>query len=74
MNLETFYFMGLLNTDIPPAPVPVEVKSQNVHVHFADLSYEEQQRLVRLALDTLPTRLNPPVVTQGDVRPMGLED
>jgi len=65
--------MGLLNVDVPPAPPPVtEDKSQNVHVHFYELPYAEQQKLE--ALDTLPTRMNPPEIHQGDNRPEGLDD
>jgi hypothetical protein len=67
--------LGIFNTDIPPAPPPASGdNNKRVHLHFEELSYGEQQKLTRLALDTLPKRMNPPVVTQGDARPMGLED
>jgi hypothetical protein len=57
-------------TVVPPA----EDNSQHLHVHFDTLSYQEQQKLTQLAIDTMPGRKKPPVITQGDARPMGLDD
>jgi len=49
-------------------------KPEEHELEFHQLPYEDQINLVQLAIDTMPRRLKPPEIHQGDQRPEGLED
>lgn len=49
-------------------------RPQENHVHFHQLTYEEQNRMINMAINTAPLRLSPPNAVQGDGRPTGLKD